>query len=88
MKLDTPGRPRKKRGFPTLEKGGVFVRRGLPQKAGLAYAPLGTGLADRDALAFVEGVGYATGFGVVTAAAITLDPVLLRAWLGWLVTVR
>ena len=61
---------------------------GLPQKAGLAYAPLGTGLADRDALAFVEGVGYATGFGKVTAAAIALDPVLLRAGLGWFIAER
>ena len=88
MKLDTPRRPRKKRGFPTLEKGGVFVRRGLPQKAGLAYAPLGTGLADRDALAFVEGVGYATRFGKVTAARITLDPVLLGTRLDSFITER
>ena len=61
---------------------------GATQKAGLAYAPLGAGLADRDALAFVEGVGYATGFGKVTAAAVTLDPVLLRAGLGWFIAER
>ena len=70
-------------------KGGISFGRGEPpQKAGLAYAPLGAGLTDRNALALVEGVGYATGFGKVTAAAVTLDPVLLRAWLGWFIAER
>ena len=72
MKLDTPRRPRKKRGFPLLEKGGVFVRRGdYPQRAGLAHATLGTSLTHRNGLALVESVGYATRFGKVTAARIT-----------------
>ena len=67
----------------------------LPREGGgclgswcLPYAPLGAGLADWDALAFVERVGYATRFGEVTAARVALDPILLRAWLGWFVTVR
>ena len=44
MKLDTPGRPRKKRGFPTLEKGGVFVRRGeLPRRPDYGCSPYSHG---------------------------------------------
>ena len=35
MKFNTPRCPRLFRGFPLLEKGGVFVRRGATQKAGL-----------------------------------------------------
>ncbi len=55
-----------------------MVRRGdYPQKAGLPHAPLGAGLADRNALSLVESISYATRLGEVTAARITLDPILL-----------
>ena len=72
MKFNTPRSPAHRRRLSLLEKGGVFVRRGgVPQKAGLAHAPFRAAFADRDALAFVEGVGYATRLGEVTAARIT-----------------
>ncbi len=72
-----------------IDKGGDLPREGgTTQKAGLAHAPLGASLTDRNGLTLVEGVGYATGFGEVTAAAIALDPLLLRAWLGWFIAVR
>ena len=89
MKFNTPRCPRLFRGFPLLEKGGISLGRGEPpQKAGLPHAPLGAGLADRDALAFVECVGYATGFGKVTAARVTLDPILLDTRLDSFITER
>ena len=72
MKKDTPRCPCLFRGFPLLEKGGVFVRRGdYPQRAGLAHATLGTSLTHRNGLTLVESVGYATRFGKVTTARIT-----------------
>jgi len=89
MKFNTPRCPRKKRGFPLLEKGGVCQEGGVPpQKAGLAHAPLGASLANWDALAFVGGVGDATRFGKVTAARVALDTVLLRASLDSFIAER
>jgi hypothetical protein len=57
-------------------------------EAGLPHAPLGASLTHRDALSFVEGVSYATGFGEVTAARITLDPILLGTRLDSFITER
>jgi len=54
----------------------------------LLHAPLGASLADGDGLSLVEGVGYATGFGEVTAARITLDPILLGTRLDSFITER
>ena len=54
----------------------------------LPYAPLGASLAHGDEYAFVKHIRDATRFGKITAAAITLDPILLRARLGWLIAER
>jgi len=71
MKFNTPRCPRLFRGFPLLEKGGLSLG-GMPHpQSWLPYAPLGASLADRNGLTLVEGVGYATRFGKVTAARIT-----------------
>jgi len=89
MKFNIPLCPCLFRGFPLLEKGGISLGRGgYLGSWSLAHAPLGASLADRNGLALVERVSYATRFGKVTAAGIALDAVLLRASLGWLVAVR
>ena len=54
----------------------------------LPDTPLGAGLTHGNDNVFVKRIRDATRFGKVTAAAITLDTVLLRARLGWLVAVR
>ncbi len=43
----------------------------------LPYAPFSASFADRDALSLVKSISYATRLGEVTAARITLDPILL-----------
>ena len=78
MKFNTPRCPRLFRGFPLLEKGGDLPwRGGYLGSWSLPYAPLGASLTDRNGLAFVGGVGYATRFGEVSAARITLDTLFL-----------
>ena len=65
-----------------MEGGGYLGSWCLPD------APLGAGLTHGNDNVFVERIRDATRFGKVTAAAIALDTILLRARLGWFVTVR
>ena len=90
MKFNTPRSPCLSGGFPLSEKGGISLGRGGGYLGSwcLPDTPLGASLTDWDARAFIGSVGYATRFGKVTAARIALDPVLLRASLGWIVAVR
>ena len=76
MKFNTPGCPRLFRGFPLLEKGGISLGRGAYPEGWLPYAPLGTGLTDRDGLVFLVVIDHATLQGKPTAAAKTLGDIL------------
>jgi len=88
MKFNTPRCPGLFRGFPLLEKGGVFVRGGTTQRAGLPHAPLGANLADRNGLTLVDSVGHATRIGKVTAARITFHASFIIASLDSFITER